>query len=111
MNGFVHNALLHSLNSTNPVSMFDPSSAPILNTLASDFAVFDRWFASIPSSTDPNRAFALSGTSQGVLGNFNGTLWPQQSYFDYLREHNRTFRGYYQDDLWIFAAFEDIQKP
>lgn len=73
------------MNETNPVSMFDSKSAPILNTLAKEFAVFDSWFASIPTGTDPNRAFAMSGTSQGVLSNFNGTLWPQQSYLDYLR--------------------------
>jgi phospholipase C len=65
------------MNETNPVSMFDSKSAPILNTLAKEFAIFDSWFASIPTGTDPNRAFAMSGTSQGVLSNFNGTLWPQ----------------------------------
>jgi phospholipase C len=55
--------------------MFDINSAPIINNLALEYAVFDRWFASIPGPTDPNRAFAMSGTSFGMVDNFNGTLW------------------------------------
>jgi phospholipase C len=51
------------LNESNPVSMFDSATAPIINTLAKEFAVFDSWFASVPTGTDPNRAFAMSGTS------------------------------------------------
>lgn len=109
MNGFVFDSLSYKQNETNPVSMFDHRSAPIINTLADEFAVFDRWFCSIPTSTDPNRAFAMSGTSQGVLTNYNGTRWTQQSYLDYLREHNRTYAGYYQDDVWVFGYFEDMQ--
>lgn len=111
MDGFVYDALKVSHNETNPVSMFDSSSAPIINQLAREFAVFDRWFCSIPGPTDPNRAFAMSGTSQSVITNFNGTLWSQQSYFDYLREHGRTFAGYFQKDMWALYYFEDTNKP
>ncbi len=108
MNGFVFDSIKSFKNETNPVSMFDITSAPIINTLATEYAVFDHWFCSIPGPTDPNRQFAMSGTSLGVLSNFNGTLYPQQSYFDYLAEHNRTFAGYYQDDLWALGYFEDL---
>jgi phospholipase C len=111
MNGFVYDSLKYQMNETNPVSMFDLKSAPIINTLALEFAVFDKWFCSIPTSTDPNRAFAMSGTSAGILTNFNGTLWTQQSYFDYLQQHQRSVRGYYQDDLWALGYFQDMQKP
>ncbi len=38
---------------------------PVLYSLAEQFAVSDRWFASVPSETDPNRAFSLMGTAQG----------------------------------------------
>jgi len=76
MDGFVEVSIMNGLNETNPVNMFDIKSAPIINNLAIEYALFDRWFASIPGPTDPNRAFAMSGTSQGVLDNFNGTLWP-----------------------------------
>lgn len=107
MNGFVYDSISTGLNESNPVSMFDITSAPIINTLALEYAVFDQWFCSVPGPTDPNRAFAMSGTSMGVITNFNGTLWSQQSYFDYLRQNNRSFAGYYQDDLWALGYFED----
>jgi phospholipase C len=57
--------------------MFDINSAPIINNLAIEYAVFDRWFSSVPGPTDPNRGFAMSGTSAGMIENFNGTLWTQ----------------------------------
>jgi phospholipase C len=38
---------------------------PVLTTLALQFAVFNRWFASIPGPTICNRAFAHYGTSFG----------------------------------------------
>jgi phospholipase C len=44
---------------------FAQSDLPVLNTLALEFAVFNRWFASIPGPTICNRAFAHYGTSFG----------------------------------------------
>ncbi len=111
MNGFAYDSITHSRNETNPVSMFDRTSAPIINQLAQEFAVFDHWHCSIPGPTDPNRAFAMSGTSSGVITNFNGTLWNQQSYFDYLVKNGRTFAGYYQKDPWALFYFEDTNTP
>ena len=44
---------------------FPPDKLPVLTTLATEFAVFNRWFASIPGPTICNRAFAHYGTSFG----------------------------------------------
>jgi len=44
---------------------FAQSDLPVLTTLALEFAVFNRWFASIPGPTICNRAFAHYGTSFG----------------------------------------------
>lgn len=44
---------------------FSQSQLPVLTTLALEFAVFNRWFASIPGPTICNRAFAHYGTSFG----------------------------------------------
>ena len=44
---------------------FKQSDLPVLTTLALEFAVFTRWFASIPGPTICNRAFAHYGTSFG----------------------------------------------
>ena len=113
MNGFVYNAALKKHNLSNPMAMFtiDNSSAPILNTLALEYGVFDRWFCSVPSSTDPNRGFAMSGTSNGMVTNWNGTLWSQQSYFDFLTKHDVSWATYYDQDPWAVAYFADMQYP
>src|SRR6266581_9042034 len=47
---------------------FPPEKLPVLTTLATEFAVFNRWFASIPGPTICNRAFAHYGTSFGKVG-------------------------------------------
>jgi phospholipase C len=44
---------------------FVQKDLPVLTTLALQFAVFNRWFASIPGPTICNRAFAHYGTSFG----------------------------------------------
>ncbi len=111
MNGFIQTQIDVHQSLANPVSMFDQDKAPIINTLAKEFAVFDSWFSSVPGPTDPNRCFAMAGTSKGIVTNFNGTLYDQQSYFDYLSGYNRTWKGYYQDDLWMLGAFEDLLIP
>jgi phospholipase C len=45
------------------MGMYTPELLPILSGLAKGFAVCDAWFASVPTETLPNRAFALAGTS------------------------------------------------
>lgn len=47
---------------------FKREKLPVLTTLALEFAVFNRWFASIPGPTLCNRAFAHYGTSFGHVG-------------------------------------------
>ena len=112
MNGFVNAQILHGGNPANPVSMFTHQTAPILHTLAKEYALFDHWYPSLPGPTDPNRQFVLSGTSLGCTSNFNGTLYPQQSYLDYVRQHGasqgHTSGGYYQRDLWGLGYFHDL---
>lgn len=44
---------------------FAQKQLPVLTNLALEFAVFNRWFASIPGPTICNRAFAHYGTSFG----------------------------------------------
>ena len=47
---------------------FKREKLPVLTTLALEYAVFNRWFASIPGPTLCNRAFAHYGTSFGHVG-------------------------------------------
>src|ERR1044072_761597 len=41
------------------LAVFTPEPLPCLNTLAASFAVSDMWFSSVPTMTNPNRAFSL----------------------------------------------------
>jgi phospholipase C len=45
---------------------YTPADLPVINGLAKNFAVCDQWFASIPSQTNCNRAFAATGNSIGI---------------------------------------------
>ncbi len=46
---------------------FTPQALPVLSALATGYAVCDQWFASAPTETMPNRAFACAATSQGHM--------------------------------------------
>ena len=68
MQGFVK-SYFHQQQDVNHSQMimyyFPKERLPVLTTLALEFAVFNRWFASIPGPTICNRAFAHYGTSFG----------------------------------------------
>src|SRR5205085_3885032 len=38
---------------------------PVFDFLASEYCISDRWFAPVPGPTQPNRMYALAGTSNG----------------------------------------------
>ncbi len=48
------------------MSTFEPADLPVLNALAREFAICDRWHSSLPGPTLPNRFFLLAGTSGGL---------------------------------------------
>lgn len=50
---------------------YTPADLPVLNGLAKQYAVSDRWYCSMPTQTNPNRAFSLCGTSLGRLENLH----------------------------------------
>jgi phospholipase C len=69
---------------------------PVLTSLATNFAVFNRWFASIPGPTICNRAFAHYGTSFGQVG--MSMFYPQgKSIYERLQDAGRTAKLYYFD--------------
>ena len=79
---------------------------PGLHALAGDFTVCDRWFASVPGPTWPNRFFALSGTSLGRAIMPEGVdvahldryfQQTQPTIFDRLNEKGRSWKNYFYD--------------
>lgn len=77
---------------------FTPDKLPVLTTLASQFAVFNRWFASIPGPTICNRAFAHYGTSFGHVDMdifYPNTIY--KSIYERMQAAGRTAKIYYYD--------------
>ncbi|XBI85760.1 hypothetical protein VPH35_093851 [Triticum aestivum] len=101
MSGFAQNARGMGLGmAQNVMSGFAPDSVPVYAALADEFAVFDRWFASVPTSTQPNRLFVHSATSHGLTFNARKDLingFPQKTIFDSLEEDGLSFGIYYQN--------------
>ncbi len=77
---------------------FTPDKLPVLTNLARNFAVFNRWFSSIPGPTLCNRAFAHYGTS---FGNASMELfyWNKiyKSIYERLLAANHAVKLYYFD--------------
>jgi phospholipase C len=75
---------------------FTQDKLPVLTSLATNFAVFNCWFASIPGPTICNRAFAHYGTSFGQVG--MKMFCPQgKSIYERLEDAGRTAKLYYFD--------------
>jgi phospholipase C len=108
MGGFI-------LNNANPQVMesFSPQQLPVLNGLARQFAVSDRWFCSIPGGTDVNRAFSVSGSAFNKLGTWEGgnayKHWPyaphRQSIWKTLWSQGITDWKIYNAVLWEESFF------
>jgi phospholipase C len=92
-----------SLPGTSPsaiMGMYTPTMLPVMSALAKNYAVCDRWFASAPTQTIPNRAFAAAATSQGHLDN-HVKVFTCKSIFGLLSDHNVDWAifGYNRDPL------------
>jgi phospholipase C len=101
MSGFVEQALSMSPNLSETVMKgFRPESVPVYAALIREFAVFDRWFSSIPGPTQPNRLFVYSATSHGSTSHVKKQLllgYPQKTIFDSLHENGMDFGIYFQN--------------
>jgi phospholipase C len=92
-----------SLPGTDPseiMGMYTPEMLPIMSNLATGFAVCDHWFASAPTQTIPNRAFAGAATSQGHLDN-KVKIFTCPSIYGRLSQKNMDWGiyGYNQDPM------------
>ncbi|KAL2319415.1 hypothetical protein Fmac_028384 [Flemingia macrophylla] len=106
MQGFAQNAARQEISKTSTITMtetvmngFRPDLVPVYKELVKEFAVCDRWFASVPASTQPNRLYVHSATSHGLTSNDTNKLiggLPQKTIFDSLDENGFSFGIYYQ---------------
>ena len=105
---------------------FTPPHVPVISRLATAFGVSDRWFASAPCETWPNRFFAHTGNGGGWANN-DRSRFPRRlprllpTVFRRLDRHGKTWRIYFHDipqaatlaDLWIriptnFRLFDEF---
>jgi phospholipase C len=87
---------------------FAPETLPVLSALAKGYAVCDQWFASVPTETLPNRAFALAATSQGHMDDKTRTF-TSPSIFGLMGQHAVTWGIYgYQAEPLTKSTFTDV---
>jgi phospholipase C len=91
------------------MGMYTPELLPIMSGLAKGFAVCDLWFASAPTQTIPNRAFAAAATSQGHLDN-HVKVFTCPSIFGQLSKNNIDWAIYgYNREPMTRLDFPDTQ--
>jgi phospholipase C len=98
MSGFVVNyETTKPTDASQVMQCHSPDQLKVLSTLARSYAVSDAWFASVPSQTWPNRAFAHAGTSNGHVD--NGTPpdpfdWQVRTIFNVLGDADASWAVY-----------------
>nr|XP_024373675.1 non-specific phospholipase C1-like isoform X2 [Physcomitrium patens] len=113
MNGFAQQAESMAKGFSKTVmSGFRPEVVPAYKALAAEYAVFDRWFASAPTSTQPNRFYVHSATSYGAMSNVREELiegFPQKTIFESIVNAGHTVGIYYQN-LPATLFFRNLRK-
>jgi phospholipase C len=98
------------------MAFYNQTELPFYYGLAQSFAIDDRYFASVPGPTFPNRSYLLAATSFGHLTT-NDTFPPPGGYkpitgtiLDLLDQNNVTWADYFQDAPQA-AAFRLFVPP
>jgi phospholipase C len=76
-----------------PMALLISPDLPVTSFFAREYAVCDRWFAPLPTSTHPNRLVAVSGYSEREL-TVAGLLPNQDTLFDWLDARQVPWRVY-----------------
>ena len=99
MAGFAQNyAGVEGASARDIMHGFTPEQVPVLSALADAFAVSDRWFASAPNQTWPNRFFAHTGTAAGYVNNMPLHVpYMMETIFNRLTAAQRSWRIYFHD--------------
>jgi phospholipase C len=102
MSGFLQN---YSTTKAGPacagqmMESFGPGDVGVINALARNFAVSDRWFASAPTQTWPNRGFVHSGSSDGHVNNENYEPYGNRTIFNVLEDQGKSWGVFHDSDL------------
>jgi phospholipase C len=83
-----------------------PQQVPVYDHLVRNFCICDSWHCSIPGPTMPNRFYAVTGTTRGILNNIDlivGEFGKFKSFFRYLDASWR----WYSSDPGILRAIDE----
>jgi phospholipase C len=98
---------------------FTGADVPVYDHLARDFTICDRWFCALPGPTQPNRAYALAGSSDSLAHNFtpkqllSGEGFKAETIFEVLSKNNVSWKCYSHDiaSLRFFQKFRAKLVP
>jgi phospholipase C len=92
------------------MAMYTPVMLPVLSNLAAGYAVCDHWYASAPTETFPNRAFASLATSQGFVQDKSCSIYTAPSIFTALAKKSVSWTIYgYDAPALMRGAIADIK--
>lgn len=105
---------------TEILKCYSPDQLPVLNALAQEFAVCDRWHASMPGPTWPNRMFVHAASSAGLDHSPTtaeialwetafGFSFPNGDIFDRISAKRLQRRLYAGDSFPMMAALKGIR--
>jgi phospholipase C len=119
MGGFVNNYLGQTAEpaaryvAKNIMHYFMPDQVPVISRLARQYAVCDRWFASAPCQTWPNRFFMHTGTAHGYENNVPPHFpYEMETIFDRMEHAGSSWKIYFHDiaqsqalaRLWLLGS-------
>jgi phospholipase C len=89
--------------------------SPVSQAFVENFVVFDRWFPSFPGSTEVNRMFFHSATSNGFCDNPKLDIYAegftQESLYHRLQSNNVSWGVFQSDDVSTTLFFRDVRTP
>lgn len=95
---------------------YTPEQLTVINSLARNYAVSDRWFCSVPSNTAPNRAYSLCGSSFGRESNVDWSwdVYDHPTLFNGLQKQGKSWKLYYNEtwkhnECWTVLSFPQIK--
>ncbi len=99
MNGF----LWENHEDRQVMRAYNKSTVPIISQLALEYAVFDRWYSSVPGPTQPNRLMLHSCTAHGNIRSptwedwVDGEYAPERTIFNDIYDSGKTWKIYFSD--------------
>lgn len=111
MDGFVYTAAgfaisrgLNDVGGVRAMGYYTEREIPFYYFMATEFATSDRFFASVPSRTPPNRLYMFSATSAGITDQITQPM-KQKTIFQALEEKNIPWRIYTTSGKSFLSAF------